>query len=163
MAAAFPASTFVGIDLHEPSVATARERARAAGVGGRVRFEVASATDYREDGIDLICFLDAFHDLGDPVGAARRARRALADGGTVMLVEPRAGERPEDNRGPVAALYYAASAAVCTPNALSQPGGLALGAQAGPGLLRDALAAGGLERVRVAAETPFNLVLEARP
>jgi SAM-dependent methyltransferase len=163
MAAAFPASTFIGIDFHEPSIATARERSRAAGVDGRVRFEAASATDYREDGFDLVCFLDSFHDLGDPVGAARRARRALADAGTVMLVEPRAGDRPEDNRGPVAALYYAASAAVCTPNSLCQPGGLALGAQAGPRLLRDALAAGGLQRVRVAAETPFNLVLEARP
>jgi SAM-dependent methyltransferase len=163
MAKAYPASTFVGIDLHAASIATARERARAEGLTDRVRFEVASANDHGESGLDLVCFLDAFHDLGDPVGAARRARRALAGGGTVMLVEPRAGERPEENRGPVATLYYAASAAVCTPNAISQGGALALGAQAGPGLLREALAAGGLTQVRVAAETPFNLVVEARP
>jgi hypothetical protein len=106
--------------------------------------------------------MDSFHDMGDAVAAARHAARRLADGGSVMLVEPLAAERPEDNQGPLAAMNYAASTALCTPNALCHPGGIALGAQAGPEALRQALAEGGLAHFRVAAKTPFHMVIEAR-
>jgi SAM-dependent methyltransferase len=162
MAHAYPASRFVGYDLHEESIRVARKRAQAVGLTDRVRFEVASATDFPGQTYDLVCFMDAFHDLGDPVGAATRSREVLADGGTLMLVEPRAAATIEGNIGPVARMYYAASTAICTPNALSQPGGLALGAQAGPAKLRDVLAAGGFGDVRAVAETDFNLVIQAR-
>lgn len=162
MAEAYPESHFVGYDLHEPSIRLARERARAAGIGDRLRFEVAAATDFPHGPYDLVCFMDAFHDLGDPVGAATRSLETLADGGTLMLVEPRASEAVEDNVGPVARMYYAASTAVCTPNALSQPVGLALGAQAGPANLEEALSGAGFGEVRVVAETDFNLVMQAR-
>lgn len=162
MAQAFPASRFLGIDSHQESVEVARQRAAEAGVADRVWFECASATDYPGSNYDLICFMDAFHDLGDPVGAARHAERVLSRDGAVMMVEPLAAERGEDNVGPVASLYYAASTAICTPNAMCHSGGLALGAQAGPKQLKEALAAGGINRFRVATQTPFNLVVEAR-
>jgi 2-polyprenyl-3-methyl-5-hydroxy-6-metoxy-1,4-benzoquinol methylase len=162
MARAFPASRFVGFDSHTPSVQAAREHAEHSHVAERVRFERASATDYGGGGYDLICFMDSFHDLGDAVAAARHAVRRLADGGSVMLVEPLAAEHAEDNQGPIAAMNYAASTALCTPNALCHPGGLALGAQAGPKALREALAQGGLNHFRVATQTPFHLVIEAK-
>src|SRR5262249_33267541 len=128
----------------------------------RVHFEHATASDYGGERYDLICFMDSFHDLGDAVAAARHAARRLADGGTILLVEPLAAERPEDNRGPLAARNSAASPALCPPNALGRPGGIALGAQAGPEALRRALAEGGLGHFRVAARTPFHMVIEAR-
>jgi 2-polyprenyl-3-methyl-5-hydroxy-6-metoxy-1,4-benzoquinol methylase len=162
MARAFPASRFVGFDSHRESIDAARQRAEQAGVSDRVRFEVAKATDYGGERYDLICFMDSFHDLGDAVAAARHAASRLAEGGSVMLVEPLAAGRPEENRGPLAAMNYAASTALCTPNALCHPHGLALGAQAGPDALRKALAGGGLGDVRVAAATPFHMVIEAR-
>jgi 2-polyprenyl-3-methyl-5-hydroxy-6-metoxy-1,4-benzoquinol methylase len=162
MARAFPASRFVGFDSHPASIDAARQRAQQSQVEGRVRFEHASATSYGGERYDLICFMDSFHDMGDAVAAARHAARHLADGGSVMLVEPRAAERPEDNRGPLAAMNYAASTALCTPNALCHPGGIALGAQAGPEALRQALAEAGLSHFRVAAQTPFHMVIEAR-
>ena len=162
MARAFPRSTFTGFDLHEESIAVARERAEKAGVGDRVRFEVAGATDY-VGGFEVIAFFDALHDLGDPVGAARRARAALADDGVCLLVEPFAGDRIEDNLTPVGRMYYGFSTLVCTPGSLSQPGRAALGTQAGEGRLSDVLRQGGFTTVRRAAETPLNLVLEARP
>lgn len=163
MARAYPASTFVGCDYHDASIATARERALEAGVADRVHFEVASAESLPGDGYDLVCYFDCFHDLGDPVGAARRAREALAPGGTLMLVEPRAGDRVEENLNPVGRLFYAASTFLCTPNSLSQDVGLALGAQAGEARLAEVLGEAGFAQVRRATETPFNLVLEARP
>jgi ubiquinone/menaquinone biosynthesis C-methylase UbiE len=162
MARAFPASRFVGFDGHAGSIEAARQRAEQEQVSDRVRFEHATATDYGGERYDLICFMDSFHDMGDCVAAARHAARRLADGGSVMLVEPLAAERPEDNQGPLAAMNYAASTALCTPNALCHPTGLALGAQAGPEALRRALAEGGLAHFRVVARTPFHMVIEAR-
>jgi len=162
MARAFPASRFVGFDSHGASIEAARQRAEKSQLSDRVRFERALATDYGDERYDLICFMDSFHDLGDAVAAARHAARRLAPGGSVMLVEPLAAPRPEENRGPLAAMNYAASTALCTPNALCHRHGIALGAQAGPEALRQALAEGGLHHFRVAATTPFHMVIEAR-
>jgi 2-polyprenyl-3-methyl-5-hydroxy-6-metoxy-1,4-benzoquinol methylase len=162
MAQAFPASTFHGIDVHAGSITTARARAREAGVADRVRFEVAEAAGYAGSGYDLIAFFDALHDLGDPVGAARHARAALADDGSCMLVEPFAGDRIEDNLTPIGRMYYGFSTLVCTPGSLSQAGRAALGTQAGEARLREVLLEGGFGSVRRAAETPLNLILEAR-
>ncbi|MCT0249167.1 methyltransferase domain-containing protein [Synechococcus sp. CS-205] len=162
MAEAFPNSTIVGFDSHESSIATARQRAADAKSQGCVRFELASAKGYGEQGFDLICFMDCLHDMGDPVGAARHARQALKDDGTLLLVEPAAGDGVEQNLNPVSRLYYAASTAVCTPCSKSQDVGLALGAQAGEARLSEVLREAGFRSVRRAAETPFNLILEAR-
>jgi SAM-dependent methyltransferase len=162
MAQAFPASSFVGVDLHTESIAAARVRAREAGVADRVRFEVASATDYSGDGYDLIAFFDALHDLGDPVGAARHARAALAEDGACLIVEPFAGDTIAENLTPVGRMYYGFSTLCCTPGSLSQPVGAALGTQAGESRLRAVLLAGGFGSVRRASETPLNIVLEAR-
>ncbi|MBV9195480.1 MAG: class I SAM-dependent methyltransferase [Solirubrobacterales bacterium] len=163
MAQAFPASTFTGIDAHAESIVTARKRAQDTGVAERVSFEVADATGYEGTGYDLIAFFDALHDLGDPVGAARHARDAVADDGSCLLVEPFAADRIEDNLNPVGRMYYGFSTLVCTPGSLSQPGRAGLGTQAGEARLRDVMLAGGFGSVRRAAETPLNLVLEARP
>jgi len=166
MAQAFPAARLVGLDAHPASIATARQRAAEAGVADRIRFEAAPAAALAElvgGPFDLICFMDAFHDLGDPVAAARAARAALTSDGAVLLVEPFAHDAAEANVGPVARMYYAASTALCTQNALHQGSRDGLGAQAGFEALAARLRAGGLGRVRVVAETPFNLVLEARP
>ncbi len=162
LAAAFPASTFVGYDPHEPSVLVARAMARERGLTN-VTFEVGTAQDFPASGWDLVCMFDALHDMGDPAGAARRVREVLADDGTWMIVEPMAGDRLEDNLNPVGRVYYAFSTGVCTPNALSQPGRRALGAQAGEAALADVAREGGFGSCRRAAATPFNLVLEARP
>ncbi|HSJ73603.1 MAG TPA: class I SAM-dependent methyltransferase [Miltoncostaeaceae bacterium] len=163
MAEAFPASSFVGYDLHAASIETARARAASFDVADRVRFREAGAADYPGEGYGLICFFDSLHDMGDPVAAARHARRALAPDGVLMVVEPLAGDAVEDNLNPVGRLYYGFSTLVCTPGSLSQPGRAALGTQAGEARLREVLAEGGFGSVRRAAETPFNLVLEARP
>ena len=163
MAAAYPNSTFCGFDFHAPSVETAGQRAAEAGVGGRARFEVATATGYT--GLfDLICFFDCLHDMGDPVGAARHAREHLAPGGTVLLVEPFALDgRPRNiAENPMAAMMYVASASICTPNSLSQEVGLALGAQAGEARLRKVFGDAGFTHFRRAAQTPMNLIIEAR-
>jgi SAM-dependent methyltransferase len=162
MAEAFPSATFVGYDIHLPSIEAARLRAKEAGVDDRVRFEVAAAADVPADGFDLVCLFDCLHDMGDPVSAASAARNALADGGVVMAVEPRAGDHLEDNINSVGRLFYAGSTFICTPSALAQEGGHALGAQAGPAATTSVLHEGGFEHVRVASETPFNLVYEAR-
>ena len=163
MAQAFPASTFVGFDYHDASIERARERAVAAGVADRVRFEVAPAAEFPGAGYDLVTAFDCLHDMGDPVGAARHVRSALAQDGTWLIVEPFAGDRVEDNLNPVGRVYYGASTLLCTPASLSQDVGLALGAQAGESRLRDVVTRGGFTRFRRATETPFNLVLEARP
>jgi len=163
MAKAFPAARFIGFDYHARSIDTARETARREGVADRVTFEVASAKDYAGTGYDLVAFFDSLHDMGDPVGIARHVRASLAPDGTWLLVEPFAQDRLEDNLNPVGRLYYAASTMLCTPNALSQEGRLALGAQAGEARLRQVATEAGFTRFRRAAETPFNLVLEARP
>jgi SAM-dependent methyltransferase len=163
MAQAFPSSTFVGFDYHPASIETARRRAEEAGVGDRIRFEVASAQEFGGEGYDLVTMFDCLHDMGDPVGAARQVRRALADDGTWMVVEPMAGDRVEDNLNPVGRAYYGFSTLLCTPSSLAQDVGLALGTQAGPARIRDVTRAGGFGEFRTVAETPFNRVLEVRP
>jgi SAM-dependent methyltransferase len=163
MAQAFPHSTFVGFDYHPESIATARERAAGAGVGDRVRFEVAGATAFGGSGYDLVAMFDCLHDMGDPVGAARHVRQAIAPDGTWLLVEPMAGDRLEDNLNPIGRAYYGFSTLLCTPHSLSQDVGLALGTQAGPARLRDVTTAGGFTRFAEVAQTPFNQVLEVRP
>ena len=163
LAQAFPASQFVGYDYHPESIAIARERTAEAGVADRVRYEVASAQELGGAAFDLVCFFDALHDMGDPVGAARAARGALADDGTCLIVEPYAEDRIEDNLNPVGRLYYGFSTLVCTPGSLSQPGRAGLGTQAGEARLSEVLLEAGFGSVRRAAQTPFNLVLEARP
>jgi SAM-dependent methyltransferase len=163
MATAFPASTFVGFDYHDESIATARERAAAAGVADRVRFEVAPAAAYSGGGYDLVTMFDCLHDMGDPAGASRHVRETLKPDGTWMIVEPAAGDRVEDNLNPVGRAYYGFSTLLCTPASLSQEVGLALGAQAGEARIREVVSSSGFTRFRRAAETPFNLVFEARP
>jgi 2-polyprenyl-3-methyl-5-hydroxy-6-metoxy-1,4-benzoquinol methylase len=163
MASAYPNSTFSGFDFHPPSVETSRRRAEEAGVSGRTQFEVATAATF-PGRYDLICFFDCLHDMGDPVGAARHAREHLAPGGTVLLVEPFALDgRPRNiAENPMAALMYVASTSICTPNSLSQDVGLALGAQAGEARLRKVFEDAGFKHFRRAAQTPMNLILEAR-
>jgi 2-polyprenyl-3-methyl-5-hydroxy-6-metoxy-1,4-benzoquinol methylase len=164
MADAYPASRIWGFDFHGPSIEIARQRAEEAGVSDRTTFEVADAKGY--DGtFDLICFFDCLHDMGDPVGNARYAREHLDPDGTVLLVEPFALEDRASNLAdnPMAALFYGASSVICLPNSLSQEVGLGLGAQAGEGRLRAVFEEAGFTRFRRAAETPINLILEARP
>lgn len=164
LAEAFPNSRFVGVDSHEPSILTARQRAATAGVEDRVRFEVADCHRYTGRDHDLITFFDTLHDLGDPVGAAAHARTALAPGGCLLIVEVQAADDLAANlANPAAPLGYAASTFMCVPNSLSQPVGLALGGQAGERALRDVLDAAGFGSVRRVADSPFNMVLEARP
>lgn len=164
LAQAFPRSRFFGFDNHAPSIARARQAAADAGVAERSVFEVASATDYPGGDYDLIAYFDCFHDLGDPVGAARHADEALAPDGTLLLVEPMAGERVEDNLNPVGRIFSAASVLICTPNALASgaDAATALGTIATDEQLRAALAAGGFNRFRRATETPFNRIFEVR-
>lgn len=164
LAGEFGRSRFVGYDVHPDSVAVATQRAAAAGLEERVHFEVNHCHGYPGEDLDLITFFDVFHDLGDPVGAAAHASSVLAEDGTVMLVEPLAADDLASTLAtvPMAALSYAASTFLCTPNSLSQPVGLALGAQSGPARLTEVLHQGGFSRVRVAARTDFHMVIEAR-
>jgi 2-polyprenyl-3-methyl-5-hydroxy-6-metoxy-1,4-benzoquinol methylase len=163
MAQAFPRSRFIGFDSHERSIELARERARTAGVGDRVKFEVATSTDYPGENYDLVAHFDCLHDMEDPVGAARHTRRTLAKNGTWMIVEPFAADRPEDNHNVVGRVFYSASTMLCVPHSLSLHGP-ALGAQAGEARLRKVVVeGGGFSSMRRATQTPFNLVLEARP
>ena len=163
MAQAYPASTFVGFDYHEPSIAYARDAAQKAGLGDRVRFEVASAKSYPGTDYDLVTVFDCLHDMGDPVGASAHVRQSLRKDGTWMIVEPFANDRLEDNLNPVGRIFYSASTFICTPASRSQEVGRCLGAQAGEKRLRSVVSEGGFSAFRRAAETPFNLVLEARP
>lgn len=163
MAEAFPNSTFFGFDYHDGSIQVARQKAREAGLSDRVRFETQSAKTFPAGGYDLVCFFDCLHDMGDPVGALKHTRSAIAEDGTCLLIEPFAHDRREDNFNPVGRVYYAASTMICTPASLDQEVGLALGAQAGEARLREVAREGGFTRFRRAAETPFNLILEARP
>jgi SAM-dependent methyltransferase len=162
MAEAYPNSHFVGYDYHGESIARARQLAGEAGVGERCVFEVSSAQDFPGTGFDLVCNFDCLHDMGDPVGAARHTASALTPDGTYMIVEPMAGDTLADNLNPVGRMYYSASSIICTANALSQEPRTALGAQAGEPALREVLEEAGFSKVRRAAETPFNMVLEAR-
>ena len=163
MAQAFPTSPFVGFDYHAPSVERAPRNAAEAAVTDRVQFEIARAQDFPGRDYDLVAIFDALHDMGDPVGAARHVHQALAADGTWMLVEPFANDDLADNLNPVGRMFYWASTMICTPASLSQEVGLALGAQAGERRLRDVVKTAGFTRFRRATETPFNLILEARP
>ncbi|MDK1386246.1 class I SAM-dependent methyltransferase [Sinorhizobium sp. 8-89] len=162
MAKAFPASRFHGFDTHPESVIEARKVAAEAGVSDRVTFAAARADSYPGANYDLICFFDCLHDMGDPVAAAAHTAKAVAGEGTVMLVEPFANDRVEDNISPVARIYYAASTTICCAHAISDGGHLVLGAQAGEARLADVFRKAGFNRFRRAMETPFNLILEAR-
>jgi SAM-dependent methyltransferase len=162
MARAFPKSRFFGFDYHAPSIERAREAAREAGATGNTQFEVAAAKAY-PGSYDLVAFFDCLHDMGDPAGAAAHVRRSLKADGTWMIVEPFAHDSLAANLNPVGRIYYAASTFVCTPASQSQEVGLGLGAQAGEARLRGVVTSGGFTRFRRAAETPFNIVLEARP
>jgi SAM-dependent methyltransferase len=162
MAKAFPRSEFIGIDYHDASIQAARSRAAAAGVKN-ARFETADAVSFGASDLDFIAFFDSLHDMADPSGAARHAKKALKPDGTCMVVEPFAGDRLEDNLNPVGRVFYGASSLICVPVSLAKRGP-ALGAQAGEKKLREVLLEdGGFSRMRRAAETPFNMVLEARP
>jgi ubiquinone/menaquinone biosynthesis C-methylase UbiE len=165
IAQAFPKSTIVGIDYHESSIAVARDRASDARVADRIAFEVGTprVLGGREEKFDLICFMDSLHDMGDPLEALWASRQAMTPDGVLMLVEPFAKDRPEENVGPVARMYYSASAGLCTQNALSQGGLYALGAQAGAKQLLGIVKEAGFRSARVAMETPFNLIVEGRP
>jgi SAM-dependent methyltransferase len=162
MAEAFPKSTFIGYDIHEPSVLAARALAEERGLTN-VTFEVGTAQDYPGSDYDLVTFFDCLHDMGNPEGAAAYVRQSLAEDGTWMIIEPFANDALEDNLNPIGRVYYAFSTAVCTPNALTQGGGTALGAQAGEARLRAVAEAGGFRTFRRATETPFNFILEAKP
>lgn len=163
MAQAFPKSSFLGVDYHDASIVTARKRATEEGVVTNIAFEVMTATEFHGRDFDLICFMDCLHDLGDPVGALASCRRALKHDGKVLLVEPYAGDRLEENLNPIGRMYYAASAMACTPNSLSQNVGLGLGAQAGEQRLREVARQAGYSNLRRASQTPVNLILELTP
>ena len=163
MAEAHPLSTFVGFDYHEPSIQHARKAASDAGLSERVSFEVARAQDFPGTDYDLVAMFDCLHDMGDPAGAAAHVRTSLKPDGTWLIVEPFANDRLEDNLNPVGRIFYSASTFICTPASRSQEVGACLGAQPGEQRLREVVTQGGLKRFRRAAETPFNLVLEARP
>ncbi|MFM9905519.1 MAG: methyltransferase domain-containing protein [Pyrinomonadaceae bacterium] len=163
MAQAFPNSEFIGFDYHDKSIEQANQKADEAGVGDRVKFEVAASKDFPGVDYDLVTFFDCLHDMGDPVGAAAHVRQTLKDDGTWMIVEPFANDKAEDNHNPVGRVFYSASTLICTPASRSQEVGMGLGAQAGEARLRDVVTDGGFTRFRRATETPFNLVLEARP
>lgn len=161
MAEAFPKSEFVGFDTHEPSIEKARKMARDSKLKN-CRFEVGSALDFPGDGFDMIACFDCLHDMADPTGAAKRIKHALKKDGCWMIVEPFASDNPEENLNPIGRVFYGASTLICVP--ASQSGnGPALGAQAGEKKLGDVVKAGGFTKFRRATETPFNLVLEARP
>lgn len=160
MAQAFPNSEFVGIDFHDASIAHAR---RHAGGLKNLRFEVAKAQDFAGSDFDLVTMFDALHDMGDPVGAISQAKAALRSDGTLMLIEPMAGDSLAENLNPVGRVYYASSTNICVPTSLNQDVGAALGAQAGGKRLTEVIREGGFSSVRNVAATPFNMVLEARP
>lgn len=160
---AYPSSQVTGSDYHDGSIELARKRATDAGVADRVGFEVAGAHDFSGTGYDLVTTFDCLHDMGDPLAAARHIRQALAPEGSWMIVEPMANDDPSDNMNPVGRAYYNFSTFLCLPNAKSQPGGYALGSQAGEGAIRRVVTDAGFTRFARVAETPFNLVYEARP
>jgi len=162
MAQAYPKSHFFGFDYHGPSIARAKQAARQAGVEKRITFQKAAAKDFPAKGYDVVAMFDCLHDMGDPVGAAKHVRKALAKDGTWLLVEPFAGDALQDNLNPVGRIFYAASTMICTPASLSQEVGLGLGAQAGEKRLKEVASKAGFGHFRRAAQTPFNLVFEGK-
>ena len=163
LAKEYPSSHFTGSDYHDESIELARKRAGEAGVADRVNFEVAPAASFSGTGYDLVATFDCLHDMGDPLSAARHVRQALKPDGTWLVVEPAAADDTAGNMNPVGRTYYSFSTLLCVPNALSQPGGYALGAQAGEAAIRQVTTDAGFTRFRRAAETPFNMVYEVRP
>jgi SAM-dependent methyltransferase len=163
MAKAYPKSEFFGFDYHAPSLERAKDLAKEAGVSDRVTFAKATAKDFPAKDYDLVAFFDCLHDMGDPVGAGKHVRESLAKDGVWMIVEPFAHDKLKDNLNPVGRVYYSASTFICTPASLSQEVALGLGAQAGERRLRQVATEAGFTRFRRATETPFNMVLEARP
>jgi len=163
MAKAFPNSQFSGFDYHDESIEAARESAKRAGVAERISFEVSKAKEFPGKNYDFVAVFDCLHDMGDPVGAAAHVRESLAPDGTWMIVEPFANDQLKDNLNPVGRVYYSFSTLLCTPCSRSQEVGLCLGAQAGEARIRDVVSSAGFSRFRRAAETPFNIVYEARP
>jgi len=163
MAKNYPNSEFAGFDYHDKSIEAAKQRAKDAGVGDRIKFELAMAKNYPGKDYDFVTFFDCLHDMGDPTGAAAHVYSTLKKDGTWMIVEPMAGDKIEDNLHPIGRAFYGASTLLCTPASLSQEVGLALGAQAGEKRLKEVIMSGGFTRFRRATETPFNLVFEARP
>jgi len=163
MAEAFPHSIFRGTDAHRGSVDTARLRAAQSVATSRTTFETAGADAFTGGPYDIVTMFDCLHDMGDPVGAAKHIRDVIAVDGTWMIVEPAAGDVVENNLNPVGRTFYGFSTLLCTPSSLSQPVGLALGAQAGPARIRDVVEQAGFTRFRLAAQTPFNNVFEVRP
>lgn len=162
MAKAFPNSEFIGYDIHDKSIAHAIQLAKESGLSN-VSFEVATAKDFPGNGYDLVTFFDSLHDMGDPVGACSHVASKLNKEGTCMIVEPFAKDNLEENLNPLGRAFYAFSTMLCTPTSLSQEVGLGLGSQAGEKRLREVAMEGGFRNFRRAAETPFNLILEARP
>ncbi|HEX8806754.1 MAG TPA: methyltransferase domain-containing protein [Candidatus Aquilonibacter sp.] len=163
MARAYPMSRFVGYDYHEPSIAAAKKKAREAGIHERVDFNLSLAKTISDEQFDLACCFDCVHDMGDPVGALKQIRSILKPNGALMIVEPFAGDALEENLTPVSRIFYGASTMLCTPASLAQDVGLALGAQAGEARMREVAKEAGFSSFRRAAETPFNLIYEARP
>ena len=164
LARAYPQASVHGYDFHDRSIQVAKQRAGQAGLGGRIQFEQFDATSYPADGFDLICLLDTLHDLGDPAAALAHARKAITPDGAVLVVEPNAADDYTANlASPLAPLSYAASTFQCTPAALAQSGGVALGAQAGPAAVRQLADQAGFSRFRQVTQTPVNVVLELRP
>ncbi len=164
MAEAFPNSRFIGIDIHAPSIDAARSHAAAHGKIANLSFEVGNAEDFGGQDFDLVTSFDCLHDMGNPVGAARHIRKVLKPNGAWLIVEPFAHDRLEQNLNPISRMSYAASIMSCVPGALAQHGGFSLGAQAGEGRLRNVIVGeAGFSNLKRAAETPLNLVLEARP
>jgi SAM-dependent methyltransferase len=162
MAQAYPKSKFFGFDYHQPSLDRAATLAKEAGVGDRITFERASAKDFPDNGYDLVAFFDCLHDMGDPVGAGKHVKQSLGRDGTWMIVEPFAHDNLKENLNPVGRVFYGASTFICTPASLSQEVALGLGAQAGERRLRQVANEAGFTRFRRAAETPFNMIFEAR-
>lgn len=163
MAQTYPNSRFTGFDYHDVSIERAREAAANAGINGNITFELAAGKDVPDEAFDLVACFDCLHDMGDPVGVARRIRQVLKPDGTFMIVEPFANDDLEDNLNPVGRMFYSASTMICTPGSLAQEVGLGLGAQAGEARLSQVLADAGFSQIRRSADTPFNMVLEARP
>lgn len=163
MAKAFPKSHFFGFDYHDKSIEAARETAQREGLSERVTFDVAKAKEFPGKDYDFVAVFDCLHDMGDPIGAAAHVRRAMANDGTWMIVEPFANDQLKDNLNPVGRVYYSFSTLLCTPCSRSQEVGLCLGAQAGESRIREVVTQAGFSRFRRATETPFNIVYEARP
>ena len=163
MAKSYPNSEFHAFDYHEGSIETAKQRAKDAGVGDRIKFEVASAKSYPGKDYDFVTFFDCLHDMGDPAGASAHVRSTLKPDGTWMIVEPAAADKLEGNLNPIGRAFYGASTLLCTPASLSQEVGLALGAQAGEKRIQDVVTSGGFTKFRRATQTPFNFIFEARP